>query len=261
MARAARSRPTAHLAVSATHATRRNVAVMTPYPLINGLPMLPRQIGREEARERARRELEEHIYRRDDPSLVERVLTWLAEQLGEVSERGADLAPGGWAGLVAILALLVLVVVAIRLRVGPLRRSHHLPGGAFAGPALTAGQHRAAAERAAAAGQWADAVRERLRAVARDLEQRVIIDPNPGRTADELAAEAGAALPAFVDDLAAAARTFDDIWYGTRAATPAAYDHLRRLDEALRAAKPTAADAGKPGEDRGPRTVSAGQRP
>lgn len=234
---------------------------MTPYPLSTGLPMLPGQVGREEARELARRELEEPIYRRDDPPLVERVLTWFAEQLGRVSERGADLAPGGWAGLVAILALLVLVVVAIRLRVGPMRRSHHLLDGAFAGRALTAGQHRAAAEHAAEAGQWADAVRERLRAVARDLEQRVVIDPNPGRTADELAAEAGAALPAFADDLAAAARTFDDIWYGTRAATPEAYDRLRRLDEALRAAKPITAGAGEPGEDPDPEIVSAGHRP
>ena len=70
----------------------------------------------------------------------------------------------------------------------------------------------AAADAHAARGEWADAVRERLRAVVRSLEERAVLDERPGRTADEAAAEAGTALPTCADDLRRSARLFDDIW-------------------------------------------------
>lgn len=223
------------------------------------LPLLPAEIGRAEARELARRELEKRIYHRDDPSLVERFLTWLFVQLGQ---RGADLVPGGWYGLILILLLLVLLIVAIRLRLGPMGRSHAVPSAALAGATLTPQQHRTAAEQAAASGQWAEAIRERLRAIARDLEERVVIDPTPGRTADELAAEAGTALPDYASELRAAARIFDDVWYGNRPATRESYERLLRLDEDLRKAKPVTAASELPGEPENPdAAVPTGNRP
>ncbi|WP_344833498.1 DUF4129 domain-containing protein [Nonomuraea dietziae] len=62
----------------------------------------------------------------------------------------------------------------------------------------------------------------------------------PGKTADELAAEAGRSLPAFAEELAAAARAFDDVAYGGVPGSPAAYAMLRDLDERLRLARPVA---------------------
>ncbi|WP_449066361.1 DUF4129 domain-containing protein, partial [Planomonospora algeriensis] len=61
-----------------------------------------------------------------------------------------------------------------------------------------------------------------LRAVARDLEERAVVEELPGRTADELAAEAGRALPGFAGELAEAARLFDDVTYGDLPGTPRA---------------------------------------
>ena len=58
-----------------------------------------------------------------------------------------------------------------------------------------------------------------MRAIVRSLEERALLDPRPGRTADEAAAEAGRALPAHADRLRAAARDFDDVTYGGRTAT------------------------------------------
>ena len=52
---------------------------------------------------------------------------------------------------------------------------------------LTAAQHRATAESYAAEGNWAAAIRHRLRAVARQLEETGVLNPAPGRTANELA--------------------------------------------------------------------------
>ena len=77
-----------------------------------------------------------------------------------------------------------------------------------------------------------------MRAVARRLDERALLDPRPGRTADELAAEAGRLLPELAADLRAGARIFDDVAYGSVRADAARAEQLRRLDERVEAAKP-----------------------
>ena len=120
-------------------------------------------------------------------------------------------------------------------------------GGLFAGRERTAAEHRAAAERLAAAGDWAEAIRERLRAIARDLEERAILDPLPGRTAAELAAAAARELPGLADGLAAAARLFDDVTYGGLPGSPEGYTRLVRLDEQVTATRPVTVGGGDRG--------------
>src|SRR3954452_6676662 len=109
---------------------------------------------------------------------------------------------------------------------GNVRRAAAARGSLLDDTRSTAEDHRAAAERHAAAGEWPQAIRERLRAIARDLEERAILDPRPGRTADELATEAGAALPDHADELAAGVRVFDDVWYGGRSGDAEGYRQL-----------------------------------
>jgi hypothetical protein len=75
------------------------------------------------------------------------------------------------------------------------------------------------ADQFAAQGRFAEAVRERLRAVVRLLVDRRVIDHHPGWTVTELAAEAGRAAPATDRPLGAAGTIFSDIWYGAKAAT------------------------------------------
>jgi hypothetical protein len=205
--------------------------------------LLADPIGRDQARELARHELEKPIYHRDDPSVVERILDkineWIDSLTRTVSGAGRQSGSGGWIALAVILVLLVLVVAAVMWRLGAVRGAAARGRALLADEPMTAGDHRAAAEQHAGAGEWAEAIRERLRAVARALEERVILDPRPGRTADELAAEAGAALPELAAELAAAVRVFDDVWYGDRAGTAAGYAQLTRLDERVQGAKPS----------------------
>lgn len=229
-----------------------------PHPAVLALAA---EVGREEARDIARRELTRPIYHRDDPSLAERVYLWILEQLARFLEGGVAVFPGGWFGLLAIVVVLVLLIVAIRLRLGPMGRRHAARSAELGGAPLTPEQHRRAAEQAAAAGRYPEAIRERLRAVARDLEVRAVIDPRPGRTADELAAEAGAALPSYASELRAAARIFDDVWYGARPATHASYQRLARLDEEISRARPVTAGAGPPAEPQPPPARAAAGRP
>jgi len=199
---------------------------------------VPVELGREEATRLAREELSKEIYRAHRPGLVRRLLGWLVDRVADLLDKVAGVSPGGHAGLVVLALLVVVAVVAVRLKVGPMGRRAASDPALFAGRARSAAEHRAAADAHAARGEWADAVRERLRAVVRSLEERAVLDERPGRTADEAAAEAGAALPTCADDLRRSARLFDDIWYGGRPAGPDADAALRALDERVRAAQP-----------------------
>ncbi|MBC7375364.1 MAG: DUF4129 domain-containing protein, partial [Frankiales bacterium] len=152
------------------------------------------ELGRDAARQAAREELRRQEYVDARPSLALRVLGRIARELGDLLDRAGGAAPGGLLGLLALLALFVIFVAVVLTRVGPLAR--HSGGAAlFTGSTvLTAAEHRDLAEHAARDGRFADAVRERLRAVVRDLEARGLLDPRPGRTAGEVARDAGVAV-------------------------------------------------------------------
>jgi uncharacterized protein DUF4129 len=205
------------------------------------LAAAPPPVGREQARELARRELRKQIYHRDQPSWLDRMLRrigdWLDSLFNHVPGEHSG-GSGSWTALVVLLLILALIAAAIWWRMGSVRRSAAERGSLLEDTLTTADDHRAAAERHAAAGEWPEAIRERLRAIARDLEERVIVEPRPGRTADELAAEAGAALPDHADALVAGVRVFDDVWYGGRAGDAGGYERLTDLDRRLRAARP-----------------------
>lgn len=74
------------------------------------------------------------------------------------------------------------------------------------------------ADRLAAQGRYAEAVRERLRAMVRELVDRSIVQHHPGWTVTELARAAGSARPVVAPPLTAATEVFSDIWYGERPA-------------------------------------------
>ena len=199
--------------------------------MIAGVPV---ELGREEAARLAQQELSKQVYQERRPGLWQRLVRWLLDQAGELLDRVAGVSPGGRSGLVVLALLVVVAIVAVRLRVGPFGRRSPVDPALFTGRVRTADEHRAAADAHADRGEWAEAVRERLRAVVRSLEERAVLDERPGRTADEAAAEAGAVLPSCADDLRRATRLFDDVWYGGRPADPTGDAALRALDEKVR---------------------------
>lgn len=204
---------------------------------------VPVDLGREEAQRAAREELSKEIYREAEPSWLDRLINRFFEELAELLAKAGDAAPGGSVGLAVIVLLVLIAVVAIRLKVGPLARTAAGDTSLFAGRPRSSRDYRAAADAHASAGEWAAAVRERMRAIIRSLEERDVLDPRPGRTADEGAREAGAVLPACAAQLRAAARAFDDIWYGGRTATAAADAQLREIDQLVQAARPVVSTA------------------
>lgn len=198
-------------------------------------------IDRDAAHEAAQRELAKPIYPR---ASVSQRLHDLVNELLERFLRTSDVLPGGWLGIVALLIVLTLVV-ALAVRV--LRRTIRTQRGAdsplFDAGQLSAAQHRATAEQRAAQGDWAAAIRHRLRAVARELEESGVLDPVAGRTAGELAHDAGDRLPHLHDEFACAAHVFNDVTYGAEPGTPAGYQVVAGLDDHLRSRLPAGSAA------------------
>ncbi|WP_406837533.1 DUF4129 domain-containing protein [Streptomyces sp. AHU1] len=204
---------------------------------------------REAAREAARLELSKRMYHENDPGLVRRALNAFWDWIDRLFGAASAATPGGTLGLVVIVLAAAAVAAALWWRLGTPHRTPAPSAALFDDRPRSAAEHRAAAEAHAARGHWNQAVQERMRAVVRSLEERALLDPRPGRTADEAAAEASRSLPSHTDRLRACARDFDDITYGGRAGDPHAYQRLTELDRDLERTRPVFAD-GTRGTDR-----------
>ncbi len=190
---------------------------------------------REGAAQQAHDELSKRVYQQAKPSLISRALSAVWDWITDAYSRIVSATPGGALGLLIIIVVLAgLAVLLVRRGRASGRAGRGQDTGLDIPPGRTADQFRAEARAFAAAGDWAQAVRARLRAVVLTLEERGDIDPRPGRTAAEVAAEAGAARPELREPLWKGALTFGEIWYGKRVATATDDQVLAQLDDAVR---------------------------
>ncbi|MDG4665200.1 DUF4129 domain-containing protein [Mycobacterium sp. 236(2023)] len=188
-------------------------------------------IDRDAARDAAQAELSKPIYPK--PSAMDILSDWLEELLYRLTA-GASKFPGGWLTISVLLILLVVaIVIAVRIARRSMRSSRGETDVLFGDHMLSAAEHRATAERYAASGDWAPAIRHRLRAIARQLEENGVLDPVPGRTATELARTAGRATSGLSGELLTAAEVFNDVTYGERPATEPQYRMIADLDGKL----------------------------
>lgn len=194
---------------------------------------VPPPITRDGAREAAHRELSKLIYAQERPSLPTRILRAIGRWFRHFLNHLLSVTPGRGLGVVVILVVIVIAAVVLRRYLGPVRTAAEPEPPDLTDAARTAAQLRRDADELAAAGHYAEAVRDRLRALVRTLEDQGILDYRPGRTADEVAREAAPAVGTRADQLRACTRDFDEIWYGERPAGPDDYDRVRELDRAL----------------------------
>lgn len=202
-------------------------------------------IDRDAAHQAAQTELNNPMYAK--ASAWQQFIDWINEMLYRLLQKTSTL-PGGW---FTTMVLLILLVIAVIVAVNIARRTMRTKRGGdymlFEAAQLTAAQHRAIAESFAAQQDWVAAIRHRLRAVARQLEETGVLEPAPGRTANELAVAAGAALPHLAGELSNAATAFNDVTYGEQPGTQAAYQMIADLDDHLRSrVAATASAAGQP---------------
>lgn len=197
-------------------------------------PLLP---GPEAARDAARDELSKPPYRTQEPSLVQRLVEWIWDRLTDLFDQASGRGPGGGWATVVLIGLLILAVVALWIRLGPREARPPEATALFAQTQRTAAEHHAAADAALEAGDLQTAVLERFRALVRGCEERSLIVPRPGRTAEEAAAELAGLLPDAAGDLRAAAAAFGEVRYGDRAATSERHATIAAADRAVRAAR------------------------
>jgi len=206
-------------------------------------------VDRDAAHDAAQRELSKPSYPKE--SITQRLSDWLDDFIYRLVMKGSSI-PGGWLTIAVLVTLLaVAVVIAVRVARRTMRTNRGADYQLFGGAELSAAEHRATAERSAAEGNWVAAIRHRLRAVARQLEEDGVLNPVPGRTASELARDAGQSVPELRSELAGAATSFNDVTYGERPGTESAYRTIADLDERLRsrrqASGPAAGSGAAPG--------------
>jgi hypothetical protein len=193
-------------------------------------------IDRDAAHQVAQIELDKPIYSKG--SAARQFADWVHELLYRLLQKTSSI-PGGWLTTTVLLILLAIaVLVAVRVARRTMRANRGADYRLFEAAPLTAAQHRATAESFAAQGDWSAAIRHRLRAVARQLEETGVLEPAPGRTANELARDAGMVLRHLGDELFQAATAFNDVSYGEQPGTQAAYQMIADLDDRLRSRPP-----------------------
>lgn len=212
------------------------------------LPVVP---DRDTAREWLTSELQRPEYAERE-SLLSRLISWVLDWLDGIEWPGTGMSGAQLGLLIAGVAAVVLLIAW--LVAGPVQLGRARKGSAEVletDDARTAAQMRTAADAAAASDDWRTAAAERFRAVVRSLEERVIIEPRPGRTAQEAAGDAGERLPGQAAGLRSGADLFDGVEYGDRVATAADDAALRELDAAVAAARPVATGTGVSGPGTG----------
>lgn len=110
-------------------------------------------------------------------------------------------------------------------------------------PDLPAFQLVLTADELAAQGRYKEAVRERLRAIVRQLIEHELLEHRPGWTVTELTARASAAHPPLAEPLTAASDRFSGIWYGRLPAGPADDAAMRECANAVTALLATGSKA------------------
>ena len=205
---------------------------------------VPIDIDRVDAQRRALVELAKAKYG-GTPEFFERAVRWLLEWLARIDQwlAGFGGVPGTGlnAGFVVAVVVLLAAIAIVIWRVGwPKWQRRRRPSEALhldsSRPAV---DYRVRADAAAAAGDWPSAVRDRFRALVRELEVRTVLDVRPARTAWEAARSALRLLPASQADLFAGAEMFSAVNYGDGPADARSYARMVEIDERVTAAADT----------------------
>lgn len=208
-----------------------------------GAPLEP---SAPDAQELLRRELANPRYAEAQPTWFDLLSQAVIEWFLGLFDSGVS-GPPGLGLVVVLLVIAALVAVAIAVYGIPARRARRARGDDLfsEADARSARELRRDAEAAAARGDWARAIADRFRAIARSLDERTIVTVHPGTTAHGFARLAGRAFPETAGELERAADTFDGVRYLGNGGSEADYRELSALDARLAAApSPVTAAAG-----------------
>jgi len=212
---------------------------MTVPPASAPLAFVPLEPDADQARDWLLGELAKPPYQAARPTLFDTVAQAIRDWFVDLFSSGDGSVPN----IVPVLVVLVLVaaLVAAFLLFGlPRLNRRGAPLGELFGEddRRSADALRESASTAAARGDFALAIEDLYRALARGLADRTVVRTTPGTTARDFAGRAGEAFPAHAPALSDGATAFDGVRYLGREGSREQYERLAELERALRAEKP-----------------------
>ncbi|WAP52728.1 DUF4129 domain-containing protein [Arthrobacter sp. ATA002] len=200
-----------------------------------GVPVVPDE---SQGREWAERELSRSVYADARPGLLDRFWQWLGEFFADLLDGISGVDPS--LGVLLLAACAAAVLAAAVFLVRPRLNARRRRGLFDTAETREAVDHRRLAAEAAARGEWNTALAERLRAVIRSAEERVILEPQAGRTAAEAGHALSASFPAAAPEVRWLARRFDEVRFGHLPAAAADAERAAALDTLLESSAPAA---------------------
>jgi hypothetical protein len=185
------------------------------------------------------KELAKGAYRASQPTWFDRAATairnWLDSLVPNSGPSIPDLGP-----IVIVVAGAVVVIIAFLVFGLPrLNRRSAVHGELFGeDDQRSAAQILSAARSAASTGNYALAIVEGLRSIARSLSERTLVTMFPGTTAQDFARHAGALFPKYASALEQTATSFDGVRYLDEPGTEKQWREIEALARDLRTASP-----------------------
>lgn len=193
----------------------------------------------DEARDWLREELAHPDYH--ERSLFEEVLDWLVRTFSDGVERAGEIPPVSIAAAVLAFFALVVAVLLLLSRARRDRARRATDRAVLTEEVVTAAELRRRAEAARAGGRHDDALVDGFRALTLRQQEDGRLQPTPGATAHEIAAELGRSFPSLAGRLDSSARAFEEVRYGQLPAGADRVDAVLALDDELARTRPAEA--------------------
>ncbi|GAA2080349.1 DUF4129 domain-containing protein [Pseudolysinimonas kribbensis] len=193
-------------------------------------------------------ELSKAQYQAGRPGLFEQILRSFLDWLQSIVPTSGPRGFPDVSGLVSVLGIAalaaILVIVFVKYGAPRLNRRSRAGGELFGeDDDRDADALRRDAARAAAAGDYATAIADMFRALARRLDERAVVSSFPGTTARGFARGAGEAFPVAAGRLGVGASDFESVRYLGAAGTVEQWERIRMLEADLRDARPEHAES------------------
>jgi hypothetical protein len=207
-------------------------------PVFSLIP--PLDPGAAQARDLLERELAKPEYQSAKPNPLQSVAQAIVDWLNSITLGGhGGLAPLATT-LIVIVAAAALVVAFLVFGLPRLNRRTTIVGSLFGeDDHRDAEQMRASARRAADAGDYATAIEEQFRAIARGLAEHGILTTFPGTTATGFARQAESRFGELREPLETAASSFNSVRYLDGLGSFEQWMQVAALDEHLRVSRPS----------------------